>query len=98
MTNMKKEYLYSEDKYSGQVVIVCESEEIEQQELLNSEQVQYLYDEPLYRTYMATCYTVKIYYHYEDVENRENNLLADWYTYDKKEANQLFKDALVFVK
>lgn len=73
---MKKVYLFDEDKYSGQIVIVCETKEVG----------------------YTTVYTVKGYYHYEDVENREDNCLFEWTAFDMDYANQLFKDAMVYLK
>lgn len=94
---MIKKYLFSEDQYSGQVVIICDSHKEEFRECLNPDQVHYLYDEPLYRYYTDTVYEVRVYYHYELGENEDNELFNKWTT-DKNEANEYFKQALIFCK
>ena len=97
--DMMKKYLLDEDCYSGQIVIICEAEEVEVRHLENADQVYYLYDEPLYSYTKHIEYSVKSYYHYEDEAHREEHCLADWRVLDNKEyANQLFKDAIQFMK
>ena len=95
---MRKRYLVSEDKYSGQVVIICETREIMQERLINPEQVMYLYDEPIYEELgFKTLYTVKAFYHYEQGETDEGLLYWES-TYNKNEANEFFKTALILTR
>jgi len=106
---MKKAYLVSTDEYSGQVVITCETREIEidtykptADQLLAA---QYLYRSLPTQIEKKTQYIVKIFYHYELGENAylpdgdgATNLLECWKTLDKTEANNLFKAAVQFTK
>ena len=106
--DMKKKYLVSEDQYSGQVVIVCETKhymldayEPTQEEILTA--MQLYRDIPVRDLQMLPVYTVKIFYHYELGENAyvpggegTTNLLESWTTMDKDEANDFFRQALVF--
>lgn len=106
---MTKKYLVSDDKYSGKVVIVCSTDEINvdtyrptEDELLSA---MYLYRELPKQIEKKTRYTVKIFYHYELGENAyipngdgTTNLLQTWTTLDKNEANDLFKQALLFCR
>ena len=94
---MIKKYLVDEDSFSGQIVVVCESTEVEVQIMTNSDQVHFLYDEPLYKTENKIQYRVRAYYHYE-LPNREERCLFDESTFNKDRANQLFKDAVAYMR
>lgn len=105
---MKKVYLVDEDQYSGKIVVVCKTMEVEvdtyqptQDELLAA---QYLYRELPTQIEKKTQYIVEMYYHYELGENvyipgeDVTNLLDLWRTFDKDEANELFKAAVNYMK
>jgi len=105
---MRKAYLVDEDQYSGQIVVVCKTMEVEvdtyqptQDELLAA---QYLYRELPKRIKKRTQYIVEMYYHYELGENAYipgedvTNLLDVWRTLDKDEANELFKAAVNYMR
>ena len=98
---MKKKYLVSEDEFSGQVVIVCETKEVEVDVYKpSSDEINasiYLYRELPKELVKRTLYSVKVFYHYESGETKDN-LLQSWETYDKNEANELFKQAIQFAK
>lgn len=98
---MKKRYLVSNDEYSGQVVIICETKEVEvdtykptSDELLSA---IYLYRELPKQMEIKTKYIIKIFYHYELGEGY-TNLLEQWSAWDKDEANELFKQAINFCR
>lgn len=104
---MKKRYLVSNDEYSGQVVIICETKEVEvdtykptQDELSAA---IYLYRELPKQMEIKTKYIVKIFYHYELGEDAYlpegyTNLLEQWSAWNKDEANELFKQAINFCR
>lgn len=106
---MKKRYLVSNDEYSGQVVIICETKEVKvdtykptQDELSAA---IYLYRELPKQMEIKTKYIVKIFYHYELGEDAyipegegSTNLLEQWVAWNKDEANELFKQAINFCK
>lgn len=95
---MTKKYLVSEDKYSGQVVIICEAKEVECRRLLNAEQVKYLYHEPVYEDAgTEMMYNVRAYYHYE-LGERSDNVLMNEFTNNKERANELFKEAIAVTR
>ena len=106
---MTKKYLVSEDEYSGQVVIVCETHEVEVDVYVPSEEellaAKYLYRELPKQMEMHTRYTVKAFYHYELGEyayipdgDGATNILETWTTFDKDEANEYFKQAILLTK
>lgn len=105
---MTKRYLVDEDQYSGQIVVVCKTQEVEvdtyqptQDEL---DAARYLYRELPTHIEKKTQYIVEMYYHYELGENvyisaeEGTNLLDIWRTFDKDEANELFKAAINYMK
>ena len=103
---MKKIYLVSEDEYSGQVVIVCETREVEVDTYIPTpqqlESAIYLYRELPKRMEIKTQYIVKAFYHYELGEfayigDCTNNLFLER-TFDKDLANEYFKQAVLLCK
>ena len=108
-TLAKKTFLVSEDEYSGQVVIVCEVEEVEVDTYVPTEAdlsaAMYLYREIPKNIEKKIRYTVKVFYHYElgeyaYIPNGDGcrNELVCWRTYDKNEANEYYKEAVAYCK
>ena len=106
---MTKRYLVDEDSFSGQIVIVCETREVEVDTYKPTEYelqaAHYLYRELPTRMEKKTQYIVKLFYHYELGENAyipdgegTTNLLEMWTTLDKDEANEYFKQAILMAK
>lgn len=106
---MKKVYLVSDDEYSGKVVIVCRTAEVEvniaKYETQELEAAQYLYRELPEILEKRTKYIIEVFYHYElgeyaYIPNGEGatNFLERWSTFDKDEANEYFKQAVLFAK
>ena len=99
---MTKKYLVDEDQYSGQMVIICNTEEIEvdtyqpTQDQLDA--AIYLYRELPKVMERKTRYEVSGYYHFEEFGADYRNNLFTWITFDKDEANQNFKNAVLFFK
>ena len=99
---MKKLYLISDDEFSGKVVITCETKKeiidtyIPTRQEINS--AMYLGREIPKQMQEKTLYIVKVFYHYELGKNNQENLLREWKTFDKNEANKFFKDAIFFTK
>ena len=99
---MTKRYLVDEDQYSGQMVIICRTREIEvdtyqpTQDQLNA--AIYLYRELPKVIEKRTVYTVEGYYRFEEYGASIANQLFIWQTTDKKEANKNFRNAVEFFK
>lgn len=100
-TMNEKKYLVSEDQYSGQVVIVCRVEEWEvdtyepTQDELDAE--KYLGRKIPENIETKEMYSVKTFFHYEQGENRNTELSSER-TFDKNEANRLFKMAIALTR
>lgn len=95
---MTKKYLLSEDKFSGQVVVVCTAEEVEYKHWLTEEELRYSCDNSLYHMVKRMLYTVKAYYHYEEAETREERCLFNEHCYDNKDmANEIFRQAVKYM-
>lgn len=98
---MKKIYLVDEDKFSGKIVVICRTEEVEvdvyqptQDELLGA---MYLYQELPEQIEKKTLYMVEMYYNFR-LEDEDGTLLNIWRTYDKNEANEMFHAAVRYMK
>lgn len=97
---MKKAYLVSEDEFCGQVVIICETKEVEVDTYVPTKQEMdsaiYLYRELPKNIEKKTLYIIKVFYHYESEENAY--LLKEFKTFNKDRANELFKASIEFCK
>lgn len=98
---MKKTYLVDEDEFSGKMVIICKTVEVEvdtyepTKDELNA--AIYLYRELPQKIEKRTRYEVSGYFNFQDGgENNRNNELFKWVTFDKDEANENFKQAVKF--
>ena len=101
---MTKKYLVSEDQYSGQVVIICETCEVEVKVDTRSPEQAYA-DMVMGRDHsyamkseMRTAYKVKAIYHYEIEAEREENIIFNETAWTREEGNELFKQAVLFCR
>lgn len=99
---MKKMYLVDEDEYSGKMVIICRTEEVEVDTYKPTkdqlEAAIYLYRELPKVMEKRTRYEVSGYFNFQDGGEKPENELFKWISFNKDEANENFKQAINFFK